>query len=88
MFMVQQQQRGVLPVVWASGSKYWCADGRYVTVSSTGSVVSFKTPSDENLTCVNRFVYDLWYWGDEPMSDSETYWPNMHLVTPNTNSGN
>lgn len=88
MFMVQQQQRGVLPVVWASGSKYWCADGRYVTVSSTGSVVSFKTPSDENFTCVNRFVYDLWYWGDEPMSDSETYWPNMHLVTPNTNSGN
>ena len=87
MFMVQQQQRGVLPVVWASGSHYWCADGRYVTVGSSGDVVTFTTPS-AGAIYVNRFVYDLWYWGDEPMSDSETYWANMHLVTPNTNSGN
>lgn len=25
----------------------------------------------------NRYVYDLWYWGDEPM-DPDYYHPNQH----------
>lgn len=83
MFIVQQQQQGVLPRIYAPGSSYWCADGRYVTIASSGSTVYFKNPASTSETHVNRFVYDLWYWGDEPMSDSETYWANMHLVTPN-----
>ena len=83
MFMVQQQQRGVLPRVWAEGSSYWCADGRYVKIANdnTGRVTFYNASSSTK--CVNRFVYDLWYWGDEPMSDTETYWADMHLVKPN-----
>ena len=82
MFMVQQQQRGVLPRVWAAGSSYWCADGRYVKIADSGETVTFNTPSS-GAKCVNRFVYDLWYWGDQPQSDTETYWADMHLVAPN-----
>ncbi|MBR3074904.1 MAG: hypothetical protein IKH11_04000, partial [Bacteroidales bacterium] len=59
MFMVQQQQRGVIPIIWAAGSTYWCADGRYVTVGNSGDVVSFTTTTASD-TRVNRFVYDLW----------------------------
>lgn len=84
MFMVQQQQRSVIPALWGVGSNYWCADGRYVTVASSGSDVNFHaaTATDRK---VNRFVYDIWYWGDEPMEDQETYWPNKHLEAPNQN---
>ena len=82
MFMIARQQEGVLPAVWAVGSHYWCADGRYVTVASNGGTVHFKTQSGESH--VNRFVYDVWYWGDTA-KDPETFWPNMHLVNPNEN---
>ena len=84
MFMVQQQINEVIPPLWGSTSRYWCADGRYVDVGTSGSIVSFNTPASAYSTFVNRFVYDTWYWGDEPL-DEETYWPNMHLVTPNQN---
>ncbi|MCR5714186.1 MAG: hypothetical protein K6F98_04575 [Bacteroidales bacterium] len=87
VFMVQQQQRGVLPYVWAPGSSYWCADGRYVTIASSGDVVTFYTASSD-AKHVNRFVYDLWYWGSEPMEDTETFWADMHLAAPNANAGN
>ncbi len=84
MFMVQQQQNLVIPALWGVGSSYWCADGRYVTVGGSGaSTVSFYNPASSATRQVNRFVYDTWYWGEAPMSDDETYWPNMHLVAPN-----
>lgn len=77
MFVVQQQQRGVIPRIYAPGSSYWCADGRYVTIANSGDTVSFHNAAP-GATRVNRFVYDLWYWGDEPMADTETYWANKH----------
>ena len=69
MFMVQQQQKGIIPSLWGVGSRYWCADGRYVTVASSGETVSFTTPA-ANEVHVNRFVYDIWYWGDAPMTNN------------------
>jgi hypothetical protein len=49
-------------------------------VKRNGSHPDFEATSSSHY---NRFVYDLWYWGDEPMADTETYHPNMHLVAPN-----
>ena len=77
MFMIARQGEGVIPSVWGT-TYYWCADGRAVSRRDTGSY--FTTYSSG---AYNRFVYDLWYWGDDPMEDTETYYPNMHLVTPN-----
>ena len=39
---------------------------------------SNTSDSDGRQRAWARFVYDLWYWGDDPMPDAETYWPNMH----------
>ena len=78
MFMVRQQQELIIPALWGNGSKYWCADGRYVQVASSGNTVHFYTVTNPNETHVNRFIYDLWYWGDDPMEDTATYWPNKH----------
>ena len=81
MFLVYCQQQGIISPVWADGSTYWCADGRYVKINNGGDTVEFFTASS-NTTVVNRFVYDLWYWGDDPMDDQEQYWPNAHLLAP------
>ena len=78
IIMVRQQQELIIPALWGNGSKYWCADGRYVQVASSGNTVHFYTVTNPNETHVNRFIYDLWYWGDDPMEDTETYWPNKH----------
>ena len=72
MFMIARQNEGTIPSVWGS-TYYWCADGRAVSRSDTNT--HFVTYSSG---AYNRFVYDLWYWGDEPMEDTETYYPNMH----------
>lgn len=76
MFIVSRQQENIIPPVFGATSTYWCADGRRVTLLSSGGV-KFDTPSSSSVVAVNRFIYDTWYWGDEPM-DPETYWPNQH----------
>ena len=83
MFMVQRQLDEVIPYLWATG-EYWCANGRVVSVNRDTGVATFKdnasntSDSDGRQRAWARFVYDLWYWGDDPMPDAETYWPNMH----------
>ncbi len=86
MFLVWCQQQGIISAVWANRSTYWCADGRYVKIADGGDYVTFYE-ADQNTTVVNRFVYDLWYWGDDPMDDQEQYWPNGHLASPNDKTG-
>ena len=86
MFLVWCQQQGIISPVWANGSSYWCADGRYVTIANGGDYVTFHE-SNSSTTVVNRFVYDLWYWGDKPMNDQEQFWPNGHLAKPNDITG-
>ena len=84
MFMVYCQQQGFAPTVFANGSNYWTADGRWVHIQSGSAEVLFLPAGGER---VNRFVYDLWYWGDDPMTDQEQYWPNGHLAKPNDKTG-
>lgn len=77
-FMIARQNEGIIPSVWGT-TDYWCADGRVVHRGSNTNTY-FSAHSGN---AYNRFVYDLWYWGDDPMEDTETYYPNMHRVTPN-----
>ena len=79
MFLYARQIDGTIPTLWGNGTKYWCADGRYVQIQN-GVPTFFDNDGQGHY---NRFVYDLWYWGDDPQEDTETYWPNMHLVKPN-----
>lgn len=78
-FMMTLQQKGIIPELYAFGSSYQCANGRAITIASDGT----RTSVDPKAAYV-RFVYDLWYWGDEQM-DPDVYHPNMHLVAPNQN---
>ncbi|MBR6270237.1 MAG: hypothetical protein IKR30_06700, partial [Bacteroidales bacterium] len=73
-FIVARQNEGVIPWLFAA-TYYHCANGKVFYVQSAGSA---STPVATDTTkAYNRFVYDLWYWGDEKM-DPNVYHPNMH----------
>ena len=71
-FIVARQKEGSLPWLFAQ-TYYHCANGRMVYVGMNNN----PPVSVEPVNGYNRFVYDLWYWGDEKM-DASVYHPNMH----------
>jgi len=77
-FIVARQRDGVIPNLYATGNYYWSGSGRlvYIPTSST-EPISFAEPSTADGTNSCRFVYDLWYWGDEAAS-TNVYHPNGH----------
>ncbi|MBQ9398096.1 MAG: hypothetical protein IJU08_06330 [Bacteroidales bacterium] len=80
-FMMSMQQKGVIPQLYAFGTtNYHCANGRRMQVATGGTITS--NSSTATSTGYLRFVYDLWYWGDDPM-DPDVYHPNMHEHTNN-----
>ncbi len=83
-FIVARQRDGVIPNLYATDTYYWSGSGRLVYVPANSSTpISFYTESegqslsgDTTFSC--RFVYDLWYWGDDP-STANVYHPNGHM---------
>ena len=77
-FIVARQKEGVIPVLYATNDYYWSGSGRLVYIpAQANAAISFSDPA-ANTTESCRFVYDLWYWGDEP-STANVYHPNGHL---------
>ena len=74
-FIVARQNDGTIPTLYATGSPYWSGSGRLLT-PSTGGSISFS--DDDGSTHPQRFVYDLWYWGDTA-STTNVYHPNGHI---------
>ena len=75
-FIVARQQDGTIPDLYVANSDYWSGSGRLMTISSSGTSITLKQGNNDRQSV--RFVYDLWYWGDEP-STTNVYHPNGHL---------
>ena len=75
-FIVARQQDGTIPDLYVAGSDYWSGSGRLMNISSSGTKITLKDGNGDKQSV--RFVYDLWYWGDEP-STTNVYHPNGHL---------
>lgn len=76
-FIIARQADGSLPILYAQNSTYWAGSGRIVNTPPAGSTaISFSNASSGH-TDSCRFVYDLWYWGDDTMSTNQ-YHPNQH----------
>ena len=75
-FIVARQQDGTIPDLYVANSDYWSGSGRLMTISSSGTSITLKNGNNDKQSV--RFVYDLWYWGDEP-STTNLYHPNGHL---------
>ena len=80
-FIIARQQDGTIPDLFTtSSSGYWTASGKRLQLS-TGGTINFSTVNNqETAQYSSRFVYDLWYWGDEAL-ETNVYHPNSHLVT-------
>lgn len=83
-FIVARQQDGTIPDLYVEESDYWTGSGRLIYIANSGSSITFKDGGSEKQSV--RFVYDLWYWGDDP-STTSVYHPNGHLYNYDS-SGN
>ena len=75
-FIVARQQDGTIPDLYVANSDYWAGSGRLMNISSSGTKITMKDGNGDQQSV--RFVYDLWYWGDEA-STTNVYHPNGHL---------
>ena len=75
-FIVARQQDGTIPDLYVANSDYWSGSGRLMNISSSGTKITMKDGNGEQQSV--RFVYDLWYWGDDA-STTNVYHPNGHL---------
>ncbi len=81
-YMVKLSAEGLIPKLYSSGYRYWCAHGYFVPYNTAegdhaaGDIV--YTESDTNGGASVRCVYDVWYWGDERISNISTFtWGDM-----------
>ena len=78
-FIVARQKEGVIPILYATNTDYWSGSGRLVYIPTAANAsITFSDPASSSTVSSCRFVYDLWYWGDDP-STTNVYHPNGHL---------
>lgn len=88
-FLCARQREGSLPqlIVLNRSGRYWTAQRSYVKLANADAPsnaigvwsVGPSGSSEGNYKAWNRYVYDLWYWGDEPVESAKNcYCPNMH----------
>lgn len=78
-FIVARQKEGVIPALYATNTDYWAGSGRLVNVpAAANAAITFSNPASASTVSSCRYVYDLWYWGDES-STTNVYHPNGHL---------
>ena len=76
-FIVARQRDGTIPNLYATNTLYWAGSGRLLnTGSATSTTITFSN-SDGGTHSV-RFVYDLWYWGEDTMTTNQ-YHANQHI---------
>lgn len=78
-FIVACQRDNLIPELFVNGTtKYFCANRRYVVMQGSTAENGINIyDAGTDIVGFNRYVYDLWYWGDEPM-DPDYYHPNQH----------
>lgn len=75
-FIVARQKEGVIPTLYATNTNYWSGSGRALRVPAGANENLQFSDQTGSMSC--RFVYDLWYWGDEASTTTE-YHPEGHI---------
>ena len=76
-FIVARQRDGTIPNLYATNTLYWAGSGRLLdTGSATSTSITFSNA--DGSTHSVRFVYDLWYWGEDTMTTNQ-YHANQHI---------
>ena len=71
-YIIERQLDKSIPGLFANNSYYWVGSGRLAYVNTNGGVSFWTYGSNPSYTLSNaqkslRFVYETWYWGDEPV---------------------
>ena len=78
-FIVARQKDGTIPWLYAD-TYYHCANGKMAYVDMTSGNAN-KPPIFCNHTSgYNRFIYDLWYWGDDPTETALRFHPETEMT--------
>ena len=78
-FIVARQKEGVIPILYAPNTDYWAGSGRLVYIpTASNASITFSDPASATTVSSCRYVYDLWYWGEDA-STTNQYHPNGHL---------
>lgn len=85
-FVVSRQAEHVSPVIFRWNQWYWTGNGSMILVPAENSDnlvfrvwrLTEEQMHSTSLVEPHRFVYDLWYWGNEAQTPTNRYYPNMH----------
>ena len=99
-FIASRQKDKTIPEIFNRNVPYFCSSGRWFIIPDSGSEIQFGSDinqryrSDSYNTIAEdidaKFVYDLWYWGDQPAWDNQPkaeqyvknqYHPNGHITS-------
>lgn len=72
MFMAEMQSRGFINRIFSNDGQNISASGSVFRVQDNGTI-TYWTQTSNTVGSSCRCVYDLWYWGDDPVEDPATY---------------
>lgn len=71
-FIINLQRYGFISQLFNPSANYWISDGH--SISYNGSTVSVSSRTDGQSS---RCIYDLWYWGDDPVDGAASTYTIM-----------
>jgi hypothetical protein len=75
-FIVYLQSQNVIePMFVTNTTGYWTSSGGRVFLYSSNSYYTENYKSSTDSKCFVRCVYDLWYWGSDPVEPVDEYHP-------------
>lgn len=72
MFMADMQSLGFINKIFSNDGQNISASGSVIRVQDDGTI-TYWTQTSNTVGSSCRCVYDLWYWGDEPVADPTVY---------------
>lgn len=68
-YIIQLSAQGTIPVLFNKGDSYYWSAHSGVNVNNNNVI----TTRNKNNNCFVRCVYDIWYWGNERLTDKEEF---------------
>ena len=68
-YIIQLSAQGTIPVLFNKGTSYYWSAHSGVNVNNNNVI----TTRNKNNNCYVRCVYDIWYWGDERLTNKEEF---------------
>ena len=71
-FAVELSKYGHIPTLFQThiNNGYWTANGSIYSTTANGTLYTTDNPTSDNTNRSVRCVYDIWYWGDAPMTST------------------